>query len=272
MVGVTRLSVGLVQVASPADESITARRERVARMVASAPACDLLALPELWAVGFGNFDRYADEAEGAVGPTVAAAREWARERSCHIHAGSFVERTDRGTLRNTAVLIDPAGTVVHRYSKVHVFGYRSREAELLEPGDAMVAADTTMGRVAATTCYDLRFPGLWSELSRTDARTVLVPAAWPAARLEHWRLFTTVRAVEQQVTIIACNAVGDQMAGHSRIVDPWGEVVAEAGTDEGVTVAEIDLDMPGRVREDFRVLDDRLDDYTRLILEYAQEA
>jgi predicted amidohydrolase len=93
------------------------------------------------------------------------------------------------------------------------------------------------------------------------AELVVTPAAWPAARLSHWRLFTSARAVEEQLVVIACNAVGEQagvtLAGHSRVVDPWGAVLAEAGDEEGVTMAEVDEDAVGRVRAEFPVLADR---------------
>jgi predicted amidohydrolase len=143
-----------------------------------------------------------------------------------------------------------------------VFGYASREAELLTPGEELDVVDTKLGRLGATTCYDLRFPELWRGLVDRGARTVVVPAAWPAARLEHWRLFTSCRAVEEQVLLVACNATGRQdggveLGGHSRVVDPWGVVLAEAGAEEGVTVCEVDPGVVDAVRAEFPVLADR---------------
>jgi predicted amidohydrolase len=90
---------------------------------------------------------------------------------------------------------------------------------------------------------------------------VIVPAAWPAARLEHWRLFTSCRAVEEQIMLISCNAVGEQngvaLGGHSRIVDPWGVVLTEAGDSEGITWCDVDPEAVARTRDEFRVLQDR---------------
>lgn len=167
---------------------------------------------------------YPDRAEPLDGPTVAAGREWARDLGAHVHVGSVIERDAHGRLFNTAVLLRPDGTIAHTYRKVHVFGYASREAELLTPGGTLDVAETEFGGLAATTCYDLRFPELWRDLVDRGARTVVVPAAWPAARREHWRVFTTCRAVEEQVLLIACNAVGVQaggveLGGHSRVAD-----------------------------------------------------
>jgi predicted amidohydrolase len=256
------MRVAMVQLASPASEGVAARRERAGELVAQAEGADLVVLPELWAAGYFSFDAYEDRAEPLEGDTVAWGREWAKRLGCHLHLGSVVERTADGRLHNTAVLLDPAGTVVHTYRKIHVFGYRSREAELLTPGDVVEVADTALGPVGATTCYDLRFPELWRALVDQGAEIVVVPAAWPAARVAHWRLFTSARAVEDQVVVVACNATGVgaggvAVAGHSRVVDPWGEVLAEGGTEEGLITCEVDTSVVAGVRAEFPVLEDR---------------
>ncbi|MEV4096551.1 carbon-nitrogen family hydrolase [Streptosporangium saharense] len=256
------MRVALLQVASPPEETPEDRRARVGRMVAGARGADLVVLPELWAAGYFAFDAYAERAEPLDGPTVAAGREWAAELGAYVHLGSVVERDGRGRLFNTAVLLAPDGTVAHTYRKIHVFGYASREAELLTPGDRLDVAPSPWGGIGATTCYDLRFPELWRGLVDRGAGVVVVPAAWPAARREHWRLFTSCRAVEEQVVVIACNAVGTQdggveLGGTSRIVDPWGVVLAEAGREEGVTFCEVDPGVVERTRAEFPVLADR---------------
>ncbi|WP_018685850.1 carbon-nitrogen family hydrolase [Actinokineospora enzanensis] len=252
------MRIALIQVASPAEETPAQRRERVAAMVADARGADLVVLPELWAVGYFAFDAYEHAAESLEGPTVTTAREWARALNAHVHLGSIVERDERGRLFNTAVSIAPDGSIAQTYRKIHVFGYASREAQLLTAGDRVAVSDT----VGLTTCYDLRFPELWRSMVDRGAETVVVPAAWPAARREHWRLFTSCRAVEEQVLVIACNAVGTQhgteLAGTSRIVDPWGTVLVEAGTDEGVTTAEVDPAVVAATRAEFPVLADRV--------------
>jgi predicted amidohydrolase len=251
-----------VQVASPAGEPVGERRRRVGDMVAEAAGADLVVLPELWLSGYFAFDAYAELAEPLHGDTVSAAREWAVRLGCHLHMGSVLERDGQGRLYNTAVLIGPDGEIVHTYRKIHVFGYRSREADLLTPGEQVGAVDTGLGRLGTTTCYDLRFPELYRALIDEGAETIVVCSAWPAARLAHWRLFTSTRAVEEQVVLVACNAVGEQadgvrLAGHSRVVDPWGEVLVEAGEDEGVTFCDIDRSVVAAARAEFPVLADR---------------
>ncbi len=255
------MKVSLVQIASPAGETVSTRRDRVGQLVADAAGADLVVLPELWAPGYFAFDRYAELAEPLDGDTVTAGREWAKRLGCYLHLGSVLERTAPGTLHNTAVLIDPAGEIAHTYRKIHVFGYRSREPALLTAGTDVSVVDTVLGPVSATTCYDLRFPELWRALVDCGAHTVIVPAAWPAARRDHWWLFTSCRAVEEQVLLVACNAVGSQgdvqLGGHSRVVDPWGALLVEAGDAEGITSCDVDPAVVRRTRTEFPVLDDR---------------
>ncbi|OZM77077.1 carbon-nitrogen family hydrolase [Pseudonocardia sp. MH-G8] len=263
------MRIALVQIASPSEESPSARRNRVRGVLDGLPAdLDLVVLPELWAVGFHHFDDYTAQAETVDGPTVQLCAEVARATSTWVQAGSIVEQRPDGSLRNTTVLLDPAGEVAMTTSKVHVFGYASREVELLSPGDRVSSAVTPHGRVSSTTCYDLRFPGLWNELVEAGAELVLVPAAWPAARLGHWQLLTTARALDTQTFVIACNSCGRQngveLGGHSRVIDPWGEVVAEAGDSEEVLIVDIDPARVAATRAEFPVLADRLDDYRTL--------
>lgn len=260
------MRISMIQVASPADETVARRRARVAELVRGAAGSDLIVLPELWAVGYFAFDAYQAAAEPADGTTVTDAAEWARELDCHVIPGSYVERDGAGRLFNATALVGPDGSVLDRYRKVHVFGYESLEATLLTPGDGVSAAATPFGALGLTTCYDLRFPEIWRGLVGAGAELVATPAAWPEARLEHWRLFTQARAVEEQVLLIACNAVGEQggvrLGGHSRVVDPWGAALAEASQDEGITTVEIDPQVIVKTRETFPVLKDRYEAFT----------
>jgi len=258
------MHIALLQVASPDDESVGARLGRVDRMVRSEQplrGVDLLVLPEIWTAGYFSFDDYAQRAEPFNGPTLAAARSWAIDLGMHVHLGSFVEADTEDRLHNTSVVVGPDGSVSASYRKVHLFGYGSRESELLSAGETVGTGEIAGQPIGITTCYDLRFPELYRSLVDAGAEQVVVCAAWPAARLDHWRLFTSARAVEQQVNLIACNAVGEQhgvaLGGHSRVVAPTGEVLVEAGTDEGFTHARLDPDLPRRFRAEFPALADR---------------
>ena len=261
------MDIAVVQVASPDDEQPAARNDRVARLLAGLGQVDLVVLPELWSAGYFNFDQYPERAEGLDGPTVTMCQAAARELNAHVHLGSIIESTDGG-MRNTAVLIKPDGTIAHQYSKIHVFGYQSLESELLTPGDQLPVTPLEFGQTASTTCYELRFPGLWQELSSRGAEIAIVPAAWPAARRAHWQLFTSARAVEHQLLMITCNAAGEQrgvqLGGYSRVVAPTGEVLAEAGEQEEVLRVSFDPANIARTRAEFPVIADRLDHYENL--------
>ena len=261
----TTQRVALVQVSSPDDESQADRIERVEKLLRAYPDVDFFLLPELWSAGYFSFEHYTDLAEGLDGPTVSMCRRVARDLGASVHVGSIVERDDAGRLHNTAVLINSEGRIAQTYRKIHVFGYQSLESQLLTPGTTLSVVESSLGRLGSTTCYDLRFPGLWQQLSERGAEVVVVPAAWPAARREHWRALTRARAIEHQIWIIACNAGGTQqgveLGGFSRIVDPSGNVVVECGPEEEVVVAEIDPGRVAEVRAEFPVIEDRLTDY-----------
>ena len=217
-------------------------------------------LPEIWGSGFFDFDKYYPEAECDRGETYDLMSSWAKKLGCYVHTGSFVEK-DGASYYNTSLLLAPNGAVVGKYRKVHLFGYRSREAESLTGGNQMGVFDTEYGRVGLATCYDLRFPELFRLMNNLGAEYFLVNSAWPIGRLNHWRLFNQVRAVEDQCFLISCNGTGtlngSQLAGHSMIVDPWGEILAEGDTEEAVVMADVDPQLIADNRERFSALGDK---------------
>lgn len=222
-------------------------------------SADLLVLPELWGAGAFNYRDFASSAEALDGPTVEIARSWARTQQLFVHAGSFIEVAADGSRFNTSVLIDPAGEIVATYRKVHLFG--ANEARELEAGDVLATGMIGGVTTGLATCYDLRFPELFRSMLDAGATMSVICSGWPEARLEHWRLFTSARAVEDQMYVVACNAVGSQhgtvLGGASRVVDPWGAVVVEAGSDEGFTYADLDIDLPAHVRATFPAVEHR---------------
>lgn len=233
--------------------------DRVAGVAEQVAACtgDLALLPELWATGYFAFDDYATTAQPLDGPLVRAMGAAAASAGVVLHAGSVVERDSAGRLFNTSLLFDRDGTLAHTYRKVHLFGYGSREQELLTPGERVGAH----GQLALSTCYDLRFPELFRTQVDDGSQLFLVAAAWPLARLEHWQLLLRARALENQSFLLACNAAGRQgeveLAGRSAVVDPWGTVLAEAGAGPQTLTVEIDPDLATRARKEFPALADR---------------
>lgn len=238
-----------------------ARRRSVVGRIRALEGIDLVVLPELWPGGFFAFDDYARFAESLDGPTVTAVREVAAERGVHVAGGSFVERGEDGQLFNTAFLVGPDGSLLLTYRKIHTFGFRSREAELLSRGVDAGVAETPLGRIGLTVCYDLRFPELYRLLVDRGADLLVVPAAWPAARAEHWRTLLRARALENQANAIGCCGAGDDhgtaLAGASAVVGPYGDVLAEAAPGDALLVADLDVRAPARAREEFPALTDR---------------
>ena len=262
------MKIALVQVASPDSETREDRIQRVEAILRGINGAELIVLPELWSAGYFHFDEYEALAETLTGPTVTMCSRVAKDLGVYLHLGSIIEAGDDGRLSNTSILLGPDGNVVHTYRKIHVFGYQSKEASLLTAGSSLPVVRLPFGAVAGITCYDLRFPGLWMELSDRGAGIVIVPAAWPAARREHWRLLTTARALEHQIFVIACNAAGTQegvdLGGHSRVVDPAGNVLAESDDAESVLLVDIDPLQVQAVRSEFPVIGDRLAAYDTL--------
>lgn len=258
------MHTALIQLRVDPDEPVAARRERAASLVRDQAGADLVVLPELWPVGAFDFPRFEAEAEPAAdGPTARAMSAAAREAGVWLHAGSVVERAPGGELFNTSLVFSPDGALAATYRKIHRFGFDRGEATLMSAGTEPVTVDHPAGRLGLATCYDLRFPELFRRLVDAGAGAFVVPAGWPDARAAHWSLFARARAVEDQAYVLACGTAGTHagvpQAGRSVIVDPWGEVLAEAvDAEEQVVAADIDPAAVDKIRESFPALKDRV--------------
>jgi predicted amidohydrolase len=248
----------VIQLGYDDTETIDQRTARVAGLVRAQAGADLVLLPELWPNGGFSYDTWEDTAQSLDGDVVSAVRAATRDLGAMVHMGSFVERDEAGRLFNTSVLLDRDGTILTTYRKVHLFGFGEGEPKLMTAGDGPVVH----ARFGLATCYDLRFPEQFRGLLDAGAQVVLLPAAWPAKRVGHWRLLARARAIENQSYLLACNTAGTHagvpMGGYSAVVDPWGAVLAEAGPDaEQVLVVELDDELVARTRASFPVLADR---------------
>jgi predicted amidohydrolase len=228
---------------------------------AAAQGAELVVLPEKWPV-LGTPEETAAGAEPLDGPSVAWAREIARELGIDLVAGSLSERVegrDRGA--NTCVHAGPDGDVHAVYRKIHMFdvevgGRTYRESEREQPGDEPVLSETAGGvGLGLTVCYDLRFPELYRILAIRGAKILTVSAAFTltTTREQHWEVLLRARAIEDQAFVIASNQVGEhsqgiRSGGRSMIVDPWGIVLAQAPDKETFVIADLDLDRLEEVR------------------------
>ncbi|MFG2890404.1 carbon-nitrogen family hydrolase [Streptomyces sp. NPDC048248] len=256
------MRASLIQIRVDPTESVNSRRARVASLVREQGAADLVVLPELWPVGAFASDLFATEAEPLDGPTHDAMASAARDAGVWLHAGSVIERASDGTLYNTSLVFSPDGRLAASYRKIHRFGFDQGEATLLGAGDRAVTVGLPETTLGLATCYDLRFPELFRQLVSDGAQLLVVPAGWPARRRAHWSLLARARAVENQSYVLACGTAGThagvEQAGYSVVVDPWGEVLAEAGPDEEVLTVDLDPAKVAKTRADFPVLRDRV--------------
>ncbi len=195
---------------------------------------------------------FASLAEDDNDPTLAALREAARKLGIFIHIGSLAIKVAPQKAVNRSFLIDRKGEVIARYDKIHMFdvdlggGESYQESNAYRPGDLAVIADLPWGRLGLTVCYDLRFPALYRALAEAGASFLAVPSAFTRQTGEaHWHVLMRARAIENGCFVLAAaqggkHENGRETFGHSLIVDPWGRILAESGTEPGILVADID--------------------------------
>lgn len=256
-----RLRVACVQLRG--GREVAANIEAVTALVreAAAGGAELIVTPEQTALIelepariFAN--TYPEEDD----PTLAALTALAAELGRWLVIGSIGIRVGKRKLANRSFVVDPAGTVVARYDKIHLFdvdlagGESYRESNTVRPGDRAVMADLPWGRIGLSVCYDLRFAALYRTLAKAGARLLTVPAAFTRITGEaHWHTLVRARAIETGSFVLAPahggrHENGRETYGHSLIVSPWGEILAEAGIEPGVIAAEIDPAEADRVR------------------------
>ena len=191
---------------------------------------------------------FSDESD----PTLATLREVARKLGIIIHIGSLAIKASPEKAVNRSFLIDRSGEIVARYDKIHMFdvdlagGESYRESNTYRPGELAVISDLPWGRLGLTVCYDLRFPALYRALAEAGASFLAIPSAFTRQTGEaHWHVLIRARAIENGCFVFAAaqggtHENGRETFGHSLIVDPWGRVLAEGGSEPGLVMAEID--------------------------------
>ncbi|MDT0463094.1 carbon-nitrogen family hydrolase [Streptomyces gibsoniae] len=256
------MRASLIQIRVDEDESAESRRRRAASLVRDQAGADLVVLPELWTTGAFAYEDFGTGAEPLDGPTHEAMAKAASDAGVWLHAGSIPERDPEGPLYNTSLIFSPSGELAAAYRKIHRFGFDKGEAVLMGAGSELVTVRLPETTVGVATCYDLRFPELFRSLVAAGAETLVIPAGWPERRRSHWTLLAQARAVENQAYVLACGTAGTHagvpQAGHSIVVDPWGEVLAEAGAGEEILTVEFDPGKVASTREQFPALKDRV--------------
>jgi predicted amidohydrolase len=201
---------------------------------------------------------------------LAAFRDRARRHGVPILIGSQLIR-DGEKIVNRSFLLDEQGEIRARYDKLHMFdielknGEAYRESDAIAPGDRAVVVETPLARIGLSVCYDLRFGALYRALARAGAEVITIPAAFTQTTGKaHWHTLVRARAIETGAFVIAPNQCGHHADkrysyGHSLIVDPWGEILADGGPEPGVVFADIDLERVGKARRRIPVLDNERD-------------
>jgi predicted amidohydrolase len=261
-----RYLAAAVQMASGSDRAANLARAAALVRAAAARGARLVVLPELFAWR-GPREAEAAAAEPVPGPSTEAMAAVARATGVYLCMGSLLEASAE-TARpfNTSCLLDPRGTLIARYRKIHLFDVdlagrvAVRESDTRAPGAEVIAVPTPLGTLGLSICYDLRFPELFRRLVRAGAEVLLVPSAFTfPTGAAHWEVLCRARAIENQCYVIAADQTGRSPAGHldwgdSLIADPWGRVLARAPDGEGFALAEIDRASLARVRRELPCL------------------
>ncbi len=257
------LAVTVVQNSAGSDAS--GNLARLERRLAKVPAGDLLALPEVFAVRGHDAD-YRAQAETLPGPVLRRLAALAARRREWVLAGSVLEKAGKDVF-NTSVLIDRAGAIAAAYRKIHLFeaylddGKVIREHDLYRAGDTPTLAEVEGWRCGLAICYDLRFPELFRRYADLGAHLFLVPSNFTQKTGQaHWETLLRARAIENQAFVVAPNQCGvnprTKIAshGHSLVIGPWGEVLAQAGDEECVLQVTLDPADLARTRRRIPVL------------------
>lgn len=249
------MRVAVLQMRSGIDPAANARALVAGLEEAAAGGAAIAFTPEMTGLLDRDRKRAASSIVGEEADAVlAAAREAASRLGLWVQLGSLALRPggEEGRYVNRGFLIDPAGAIRARYDKLHLFdvdlpsGESWRESAAYAPGAGAVVAETPVGRLGLSICYDMRFPDLYRALSDAGAEILSVPAAFtvPTGRA-HWHILLRARAIEAGCFVVAAAQAGTHedgrsTYGHSLVVDPWGEVLLDMGEEPGVGFAEID--------------------------------
>ena len=264
------ITAAVIQMDSQDDPK--ANRSRAGDLIATAAdrGAQLVLLPEVF-VYMHESGRMHESTESIPGPTSDILQETARRHRIYLVGGSFLERIPgQNKAYNTSLAIGPDGEILARYRKIHLFEIDapgevvSNEAEIMEPGNEVVAVETPFGVVGLSICYDLRFPELYRALADKNARIITLPAAFAMKTgKDHWAPLIQARAIENQVFMLASAQVGIKADGNPRygrsmIVDPWGTIIAQAQDTETVIIAELDMGYLEQVRRALPALKNRV--------------
>ncbi len=224
---------------------------------AAANGAETIVLPEMWNTGYAltDLEKLAD----GSGRTMTLLQGFAKTHGVNIVGGSVSTKKQDG-FYNTMYVVDKTGKLVSEYDKAHRFGLMDEHIHL-EEGAGLGTFELEGTTCGGVICYDIRFPEWIRAQALNGAKVIFVPAEWPEARIDHWKVLLQARAIENQCFIVAVNRVGsdpkNEFGGHSMIIAPWGEIRLDMAKQEGIGYADIDLTEVESVRERIPVFADR---------------
>ncbi|MBC7386320.1 MAG: carbon-nitrogen hydrolase family protein [Cryobacterium sp.] len=248
--------VAAIQMNSTPDVDRNLSQARVLLDEALAHDPNIVAFPENMLLFSERSSDYLENAQttrgGASGRMIETLQEWAAEADVWLLAGSLPMKGKDEKIFNSSILFSPEGDLFARYDKIHLFDVeipgdrKYLESADVSPGKKVVTAETPWGNLGLSICYDIRFPELYRKHADAGAHSIFIPAAFTAVTGKaHWDILTRARAVENQCYVIAPAQTGGpfegrECHGHTRIVDPWGRVIAERPAGTGVVMADLD--------------------------------
>ena len=255
------MRIAVLQMTSGIDAAANAATIVAAVGEAASGGATMLFTPEM----SGLIDRDRARAKASIcdeldDVVLAAVRTAAAENRIWVHIGSLAVIGEGGKFANRSFVIDPQGDIVARYDKIHLFdvdlptGESWRESNAYAAGSAAVVAETDLGKLGLSICYDLRFPALYTALSNAGATVLAIPAAFTVPTGQaHWHILMRSRAIENACFVVASAQTGHhedgrETYGHSLVVGPWGDILLDMGTTAGVAFCDVNLDEVADVR------------------------
>ena len=270
-----KIKIAAIQMSTVADKMENVRTVKAYLEKIKDENPDFVILPEMFCCPYQteNFPIYAEKEGGPVWQQLSG---YAKQYGIYLIGGSMPEKDAEGNVYNTSYIFDREGKQILKHRKVHLFdidvkgGQTFKESDTLTAGDSDTVFDTEFGKIGVMLCFDIRFPELSRMMVNDGAKVIFVPAAFnmttgPA----HWELSFRTRALDNQIYMVGCAPARDVSAGyiswgHSIVTDPWGRVTGMLDENEGILLAELDMDYEEQVREELPLLKSRRKDIYQL--------
>ena len=258
----SNLKVACIQTNSKSDPNINIREVSSLIRAARSNGAELITTPEVVGMLEPNREKALNKAQPEnYHGVLREFRALSRDLAIWLLIGSISIKLSNGKLANRSFLINPDGQIIARYTKIHMFdvevndGSIYRESATYQPGTSACLARTPWGLLGLTVCYDIRFPALYRDLAKAGAKIIFIPSAFTEVTGEaHWHILQRARAIENGCFIVSAAQTGmheqnRKTFGHSIIVDPWGNILADADKDVGFITADLDLNLVDEVRK-----------------------